>query len=129
MHSELTISQADSRPMYLQIIEQVRRRVAVGAWGPGQEIPSIRALAASTRVSVITIKRAYFELEHEGVITTRQGRGTFVSENVQLQQDLREQELDQHLAKAADAGRELGLGTKELEQRLREVVRKKEETR
>lgn len=129
MHSELTISQADSRPMYLQIIEQVRRRVAVGDWGPGQEIPSIRALAASTRVSVITIKRAYFELEHEGVITTRQGRGTFVSENVQLQQDLREQELDQHLAKAADAGRELGLGTKELEQRLREVVRKKEETR
>lgn len=115
--------------MYLQIIEQVRRRVAVGDWGPGQEIPSIRALAASTRVSVITIKRAYLELEHEGVITTRQGRGTFVSENVQLQQDLREQELDGHLAKAADVGRDLGLGTKELEQRLRDVVRKKEEGR
>jgi GntR family transcriptional regulator len=129
MHSELTISQADPRPMYLQIIEQVRRRVAVGDWLPGQEIPSIRALAASTRVSVITIKRAYFELEHEGVITTRQGRGTFVSENVQLQQDLRERELDEHLAKAVDVGRELGLSTARLEQRLREVVRKKEENR
>ena len=46
MHTELTISQADPRPMYLQIIEQVRRRIAVGDWLPGQEIPSIRALAA-----------------------------------------------------------------------------------
>ena len=129
MHSELTISQADPRPMYLQIIEQVRRRIAVGDWGPGQEIPSIRVLAASLRVSVITIKRAYLELEHEGVLTTRQGKGTFVSENVRLQQNLRELELDGHLAKAADVGRELGMGTKALEQRLREAVRKKEENR
>lgn len=129
MHSELTISQADPRPMYLQIIEQVRRRVAVGDWGPGQEIPSIRVLAASLRVSVITIKRAYLELEHAGVLTTRQGKGTFVSENVQLQQNLRELELDGHLAKAADVGRELGMGAKELEQRLRDVVREKEENR
>ena len=125
MHSELTISQADPRPMYLQIIEQVRRRIAVGDWGPGHEIPSIRALAASTRVSVITVKRAYLELEHEGVITTRQGRGTFVSENVELRQNLREQELDGHLGKAADVGRELGLTVTDLERRLREVVRKK----
>jgi GntR family transcriptional regulator len=129
MHTGLTISQADPRPMYLQIVEQVRRRIAVGDWGPGQEIPSIRALAASTRVSVITVKRAYLELEHEGVLTTRQGKGTFVSENVHLQQNLRERELEGHLAKAADVGRELGLGTKDLEKRLREAVRKREESR
>jgi GntR family transcriptional regulator len=129
MHEELTISQADPRPMYLQIIEQVRRRIAVGDWGPGQEIPSIRALAVSTRVSVITVKRAYLELERDGVLNTRQGKGTFVSENVQLQQNLREQELDGYLAKAADVGRELGLSGKDLEQRLRAVVRKKEENR
>jgi GntR family transcriptional regulator len=129
MNSEFTISQVDPRPMYLQIIEQVRRRVAVGDWVPGQEIPSIRALAVSTRVSVITVKRAYLELEREGVLTTRQGKGTFVSENVQLQQNLREQELDSYLAKAADVGRELGLSGKDLEQRLRAVVRKKEEDR
>ena len=63
MHTELTISQADPRPMYLQILEQIRRRIAVGDWRPGQEIPSIRALAAATRVSVITVKRAFLELE------------------------------------------------------------------
>ena len=61
--------------MYLQIMDQVRRRVAVGDWPPGQELPSIRALAASIQVSVITVKRAYLELEREGVIVTRQGRG------------------------------------------------------
>jgi GntR family transcriptional regulator len=125
MHTELTISQADPRPMYLQIVEQVRRRIAVGDWQPGQEIPSIRALAASTRVSVITIKRAYFELERDGVIVTRQGRGTFVAENVELSRNLRERELEEHLAKAADVGRELGLGAEELARRMREAVVKK----
>jgi len=123
MHTELTISQADPRPMYLQILEQIRRRIAVGDWRPGQEIPSIRALAAATRVSVITVKRAFLELEHEGLIVTRQGRGTFVAENVEVAADLRERELDGHLAKAADVGRELGWPVRKLEARLREVAR------
>ncbi|MGE0640720.1 MAG: GntR family transcriptional regulator [Thermoanaerobaculia bacterium] len=127
MHSELTISQADGRPMYLQIIEQVRRRIAVGDWLPGQEIPSIRALAAATRVSVITIKRAYHDLERDGVLVTRQGRGTFVADHVDLGRDLREQELDQHLRKAADVGRELGLGSDELHGRLRDLLNQQKE--
>ena len=81
MHSgELLISQADRRPMYLQIMEQIRHRIAVGDWEPGRELPSIRALAASVQVSVITVKRAYLELEREGVIVTRQGIGSFVAD-------------------------------------------------
>lgn len=125
MYTELTISHADPRPMYLQILEQIRRRIAVGDWGPGQEIPSIRVLAASTRVSVITVKRAFLELEHEGLIVTRQGRGTFVADDVEITGDLRERELDEHLAKAADVGRELGWSVRKLETRLREVARTK----
>lgn len=125
MHSKLTISQADPRPMYLQLMEQIRRRIAVGDWQPGQEIPSIRALAASTRVSVITVKRAFLELEREGVIVTRQGKGTFVSNNVDLGRDLRARELDEHLEAAADIGRELGLEADALEARLREIVKRK----
>lgn len=108
--------------MYLQIIEQIRHRVAVGDWRPGEEIPSIRALAASTRVSVITVKRAYLELERAGVITTRQGRGTFVASDVDLGRHLREQEIDEHLAKAAAVARELGLTDEDLAARLRDVV-------
>ena len=129
MHSKLTISQADRRPMYLQLMEQIRRRVAVGDWGPGQEIPSIRALAASTRVSVITIKRAFLELEREGVIVTRQGRGTFVAENVALGRDLRARELDERLAAAARLGTELGLDPGELAHRMREIAEAEEEKR
>jgi len=122
MHSELTISHADRRPMYLQIMEQIRHRVALGDWKPGHELPSIRALAVSTRVSVITVKRAYLELERDGVIVTRQGKGSFVAENVDLGTQLRHEELDQHLAAAAEIGRQLGLTSDDLLARLRDAA-------
>nr|MBO2514626.1 GntR family transcriptional regulator [Gammaproteobacteria bacterium] len=127
MHTMLTISHADPRPMYLQLMEQIRRRIAVGDWQPGQEIPSIRALAAATKVSVITVKRAYLELEREGVLVTRQGRGTFVASNVELGRDLRRRELDEHLEAAARIAREIGIETQELADRLREIAERNEE--
>jgi GntR family transcriptional regulator len=108
--------------MYLQIMEQIRHRIAVGDWRPGQEIPSIRALAVAGRVSVITVKRAYLELEREGVIVTRQGKGSFVSDTVDIRTSLRRQKLDEHLAAAAALGRELGLSIHDLEARLRAAV-------
>ncbi len=121
MHSEITISQADHRPMYLQIMEQIRHRVAIGDWSPGTEIPSIRALAIALRVSVITVKRAYLELEHEGVIVTRQGRGSFVSDSADLNASLQQQELDRQLSDAIATARLLGMSGKQLEARLREL--------
>jgi GntR family transcriptional regulator len=127
MHSGLVISHADPRPMYLQIMDQVRRRVAVGDWPPGLELPSIRALAASVQVSVITVKRAYLELEREGVIVTRQGRGSFVADSAGLSARLHHQELDTHLAAAAGIGRRLGLTGDEIEGRLREAIRRQDE--
>ncbi|MCL4814619.1 MAG: GntR family transcriptional regulator [Vicinamibacteraceae bacterium] len=105
--------------MYLQIIEQIQQRIAVGDWPPGHELPSIRALAAETRVSVITVKRAYLELERAGVIVTRQGRGSFVAERAGLSLELHRQELDTQLAAAADLGRRLGLSADALADRLR----------
>lgn len=114
--------------MYLQLMEQIRRRIAVGDWQPGQEIPSIRALAAATKVSVITVKRAFLELEREGVLVTRQGRGTFVASNLELGRDLRRRELDEHLEAAAAIARELGIKTQDLADRLREIVERQGET-
>ena len=119
----VVISQADPRPLYQQVKEQLRHRIAVGELPPGTEIPSIRQLAADIRVSVITIKRAYLELELEGVIQTRQGRGSFVAENTGLDARLKEQELDQQLAAAAALAALLNLGEKELGERLRRIVR------
>jgi GntR family transcriptional regulator len=118
MHSWLTISQADPRPMYLQIKEQMRHRVAIGDWRPGQEIPSIRALASAAQVSVITVKRAYLELEREGVIVTRQGKGSFVADGAGLSTTLQERELDEHLKAVVRIGRLLGLNDQELAARL-----------
>ena len=122
MHSDVTISHADRRPMYLQIIEQIRHRVAVGDWKPGHELPSIRALAVATQVSVITVKRAYLELERDGVIVTRQGKGSFVAENVDLSTQLKHEELDGHLRAAAEIGRHLGLTSDDLANRLRDAA-------
>lgn len=120
----LTISQADARPMYLQIIEQIRHRVAIGDWSPGREIPSIRALAVELKVSVITVKRAYMELEHAGVLTTRQGRGTFVADDPKLGTQLTEEELDAHLEAAIRAAGRLGLDADAVRARLRDLQRK-----
>ena len=122
MHSGILISQTDGRPMYLQIMEQIKQRVAVGDWPPGAEIPSIRQLAVALRVSVITIKRAYLELEREGVIVTQQGKGSTVAESPGLGQQLWDQELEQHLEQAARLGSLLRITPKELASRLREVA-------
>ncbi|MCY4744995.1 GntR family transcriptional regulator [Pelomonas sp. UHG3] len=122
MHSSLLISQADARPMYLQITEQIRQRVAAGDWPPGKELPSIRALAADLKVSVITVKRAYLDLEAEGVIVTRHGKGSFVADAQGLAVDMRLAQLDEHLGAAAEIARSLALPEQELLDRLRHAL-------
>jgi DNA-binding transcriptional regulator YhcF (GntR family) len=109
--------------MYLQIMEQIRHRVASGDWTPGAEIPSIRALAIDLKVSVITVKRAYQELERDGVIVSRQGKGSFVAENANLASNLKAQELDEHLQAAVEIAHLLGLDADELGARLKSVQR------
>ena len=123
MYSGINISQTDARPMYLQIMEQIRARVAAGDWAPGKELPSIRALAAALSVSVITVKRAYLDLETEGVIVTRHGKGSFVAEVNGLAGELKQEQLGEHLAAAAEIGRLLGLSPDDLADRLRRALK------
>jgi GntR family transcriptional regulator len=118
MHSSIYISQTDGRPMYMQIAEQIKRRVAVAEWAAGQEIPSIRQLAADLCVSVITVKRAYLELEREGVIVTQHGKGSCIAPTAAVNPRMREEELTGHLEKAAELGQLLGLTGDELATRL-----------
>src|SRR5215472_11929289 len=121
MDSAFVISQSDKRPIYLQIMEQIKRRIAVGDWPEGHALPSIRQLAVDLQVSVITVKRAYLELEREGIIVTQQGKGSHVASTPGLGIKLREQELEQHLEQANRIASILGIRPKELEHRLREV--------
>ncbi len=113
MSFAFTFSQRDKRPMYQQIMEQIIQRIAVGDWPPETPLPSIRQLATEIKVSVITVKRAYLELEREGVIVTQQGKGSWVSDQMDLQQ-LQHEELTQHLMQAATLARSLGIPTNEL---------------
>jgi GntR family transcriptional regulator len=108
MNTQMILSQADSRPIYIQIMDEVTRRVALGDWAPGYRLPSIRELAAELKVSVITVKRAYLELERAGVIVTQQGRGSFVSESIDMD-DVRQEELERAVEHAAQLGAAMGL--------------------
>lgn len=126
MHSWLTVSMSDPRALYLQIIEQVKRRVAVGDLPPGTELPSIRELAAELKVSVITIKRAYLELEREGVIVTRQGKGSVIAERPGLQLAIQEREMRKHLQQAIELGLLMGISKTEMQRRLAEQYDKQQ---
>ncbi len=122
MSDTFLISQSDKRPIYLQIIEQIKRRVAVGDWSEGQPLPSIRQLAVDLQVSVITVKRAYLELEREGVIVTQQGKGSRVAPNPGLGMRLQHEELQKHLEQAVRLSAALGIQPEDLEDRLREAT-------
>jgi GntR family transcriptional regulator len=119
MSSSIVISQSDGRPMYLQIMEQVRQKVAVGEWKPGESIPSIRALAVELQVSVITVKRAYLELEREGIIVTQHGKGSTVASDPDLGPRLYDQEFEEHLRQVLRLGMLLGLSEDEIADRLK----------
>ena len=75
----LRIEPGDGVPIYLQIVEQVKRAVALGGLKPEAGLPSVRQLAVELTINPNTVARAYLELEHQGVIYKRQGQGTFVS--------------------------------------------------
>ncbi len=76
----IVISNKDDRPIYEQIVSQFKEMIISGKLKSGEALPSIRALAKDLRISVITTKRAYEELERDGFIETVAGKGSFVAE-------------------------------------------------
>lgn len=108
--------------MYLQIMEQIKQKVRAGDWPAGHPLPSIRELSVATKVSVITVKRAYTELEQEGVIVTQAGRGSFVADQVDVQKSLLESELEKHIASAIKTGHALGLSDNQILALVKKVL-------
>lgn len=76
---KLNLDPESSVPIYIQIEDSIHSLIAAGQIQPGEQLPTIRELAADIRVNLNTVARAYFELDREGVITTQRGKGTFVS--------------------------------------------------
>jgi GntR family transcriptional regulator len=109
------ISPAAEGPLYEQIVAGVKREVAAGRIDPGEPLPSVRALAADLLVSVITVKRAYEELERDGVIYKRQGLGAFLAPaGIERLLAEKARAARDGLAAAIAAGREAGLSDNEL---------------
>lgn len=112
---ELIIFNASSKPIYEQITGQIKAMILSGELAEGEQLPSIRALANSLRVSAITTKRAYADLEADGFIETVQGKGSFVAGgNAELIREEQLRQVEDLMGQAVDAGRAMGLSKTEL---------------
>ncbi|WP_295583127.1 GntR family transcriptional regulator [uncultured Oscillibacter sp.] len=125
---ELIIRNTTSQPIYDQIASQIKAQIIAGVLRPGEALPSIRILAKDLKISVITTKRAYDELEAQGFLYTVAGKGCFVAEkNLELIREQRLRELEEHLSAAAELAASCGLTQEELYDMLRILL--EEETR
>lgn len=116
---EIIISNSSPRPIYEQITNQIKGQIVEGELKAGEQLPSIRALANSLRVSAITTKRAYADLESQGFIETVHGKGSFVAGgSAELLREERLREVESRLVCAIDAARGLGLTNGELVEML-----------
>lgn len=117
---ELYISNTGQEPIYAQITRQIRDLILAGKLKEGDALPSIRLLAKELRISVITTKRAYEDLEAAGFIRTVPGRGSFVApQNPALHREESLKKVEAHLQDAVDAARRGGIGYEELSETLR----------
>lgn len=117
---ELVISSNTSKPIYEQITAQIKAQIMEGTLRTGDPLPSMRALARSLHVSVITVQRAYETLQRDGFIETTVGRGSFVSaDNRDFVQEEQQRQAEAHLEAAADIGRSSGIPLEKLEELLR----------
>ncbi|MFC6228777.1 GntR family transcriptional regulator [Paenibacillus allorhizosphaerae] len=111
----LSVSLTSGEPIYVQIKEQVKNQILTGQLQEGELLPSIRNLAQSLKISVITTKRAYDELEQEGLVTSVSGKGTFVSgSNKESIREIKYRALEDQIRITIKESRNIGLTRKDL---------------
>lgn len=121
---DIIISSNTSKPIYEQIKMQIKAMIMSGELPPGEPLPSMRALAKSIRISVITVQKAYEDLHREGFIETTVGRGSYVSgQNKDFIQEEQQRRTEEHLQKAAEIGRTNGISEETLIELLRMFYR------
>ncbi|MBP8855796.1 MAG: GntR family transcriptional regulator [Oscillospiraceae bacterium] len=107
---QILISNASDRPIYDQIAMQIKEQVLTGALLAGDALPSMRLLAKELRISVITTKRAYEELERDGFIETVAGKGCFVAaKNTEFLREEALRQVETALTNALDTARRAGI--------------------
>jgi len=115
----IRLSNASDKPIYEQITQQIKQAILAGKLTSGEALPSIRALAKDLKISVMTTKRAYADLERDGFIETVAGKGSFVAERNQdfLREELLRQ-VEDHLQKAVNLAKTAGIPSKEVQDLL-----------
>ena len=124
---EIIIRNTTNQPIYEQIYAQIKAQIIAGRLSPGEALPSIRALAKDLRISVITTKRAYDELEAEGFLYTVAGKGCFVAEkNLELVREGRLKEMEEHLSAAAELAVSCGVTADQVLETLRPLLEERD---
>lgn len=119
----IQLSDASGVPYYRQVVDQVAELVRSGQLAPGSLLPSVRELAAQLLVSLITVRNAYAELEHAGLIVRRQGFGTYVAEDVKAaSSEQTRAEARELLAGVVARARRMGIGDEALRELLAELL-------
>ena len=116
---DIILSNSSGKPIYEQIADQVREQIMAGALAAGDALPSMRLLAKELRISVITTKRAYEELERDGFLDNVPGKGCFVApQNRELLREAQLRRVEDVLAQAVDEARKGGFSLSELQELL-----------
>ena len=116
---ELIIRNNSGQPIYDQISGQIKAQILSGALSPGDALPSIRGLAKDLKISVITTKRAYEELEREGFLDNVPGKGCFVApQNRELLREAQLRKVEEKLSQAVDEARKGAFSLEELHELL-----------
>ena len=119
----LRIDSTNGVPLYLQIAKEVKHSIAIGSLKPGEQIPSVREIALQITVNPNTVAKAYRELEARGIVETRRGTGTFVSEKItDVTQEERQEIISGLMDKAIDEARHLQMSEDEMTDLLMERV-------
>ena len=116
---DIIISNNANKPIYEQITSQIKAKIMSGELNAGDSIPSMRSLARSLHVGVITVQKAYEDLQRDGFIETTVGRGSFVSaQNKEFYQEEQQRIAEEHLQIAADIGRTNHIALSKLQELL-----------
>ena len=108
-----------SRPLYEQIATQIKNAVMSGELKSGEAIPSVRSLAKSLKISVLTVQKAYAALQEDGFIETTAGKGCYVSvQNQDFYLDEQQKKIEEHLTKAIEIARASGIKHEKLNELL-----------
>lgn len=114
---DIIISNDSDKPIYKQITSQIKNQIMQGSLREGDALPSMRTLAKELRISVITTKRAYEELEREGFITTVVGKGSFIkAADTRLLREENLKRIEEHFQEAIRIASESGVTRQELEE-------------